>query len=329
MILAHVKIKGYPMDLYKLRREAFKSEIAEYSRLVETSLHLAVAGMSKVGVANVLRLIAEIIRQDYKHVLIVDGVSPSAANLESFENMSGSRLIVVPNYTERDSEFKQNLQRLVQGGSGRRIHTLIGISVQDYIDLAETFNISSKLYTSTRILKPRNRAETKLLIREHFTGLTATEMQYISRISGGNPGLIKRCFNITTTDKKVTVKALLSDKATVFTLSKLVDEMRIVSPAELQDFGYVDSSGNIFSRLLKEYVGDSVSLSTPSLVGKLAELFLSAKGTLVTHSQIDEIVEKYGAGTAWSKYKAIERAKDQVKDKLVLINVRGKGYIAR
>ncbi|MBD3280978.1 hypothetical protein GF389_05705 [Candidatus Dojkabacteria bacterium] len=147
-------------------------------------------------------------------------------------------------------------------------------------------------------------------------------------LSGGIVGLIKRICEIIDMQGEYDMEILVKDLGMKVFLERLAEVYAVLDIEELKKIGLVNEEGNLKSILLKEYVDQTnPEQNMPEKLKVVYQLLLHNKGKLVTIDEIDFSIRGKDDFSYWGNYKIISRLKKAIKDKYLIKNIKGKGYI--
>jgi len=313
------------MSIY--RRYACQKEIEEFGPILQRSGNLALTGLYSIGMRTIASYIGLSVKNAYKLVIEDEFALDVKTIKKKIQDTNGSILIILPTYSQKDEAFKKDFQKFLQDYTGKRITTLIAISLEEYLSLDKSFQYSTKPITTIGIIKPRVRNEIFEIIKEFdFLNFSIKQKNAIYKISGGIPGLMKRCCINYVTNKSLSIQSLLKDETTRLILANLSKEYKLLDQQQRLAFGLIDEKGNIRSKLLEEYIRLESNSSSINLVEKITKIFLNSKGVLVSNEKLDALLAEQNTFSLWNRYKVIERVKAKLPKNNKLVNVRGKGY---
>jgi hypothetical protein len=314
------------MSIY--REIASKREIEEFAPILQKTGNLALVGMHGCGIRTISRYVAKNIYDNYSLVFEDDNFTFDLEILaQKIDTVEGNILIVLPTYYQKDENFKQKFQKLLEGYTGKKISTLIAINIEEYLSLKDSFIFSIKPITSVGIIKPRTKEEIFEILKEYDDlDIPLKQKELIYELSGGNPALMKRCCVAFITDKLISETNLLKDETTLIILSKLAKEYESLNLEQRVQFGFTSNTGKLKSKLLNDYFEQNMSDSSESLVDKIVKIFTKSKGNLISIEEIDSLLSAEGSFSLWNRYKVIERVREKLPAKYKLENIRNKGY---
>ncbi|MCA9381021.1 hypothetical protein KC678_02045 [Candidatus Dojkabacteria bacterium] len=307
------------------RKIAFQKEILEYKDLVLKNLHLCVAGITKVGVRNIINLLEDELKDQFDFIYNDDGRDQSLFELlDSLQPANKTVLILSSNFSERDLEFKKNFQKVLLKKWPFKLSSVIGIDIKTYKNLESEFAITIKPITTLKILKPRTLSQLEYLIREKDQSLKKYAKE-IFLLTDGIPGLMKRWINVFSELGEATSSNLNNNYATKLVLNKLEQEFNLLTSEERKLFGLVNEQGKINSILLENYIQDD----SLNIIDELKQYFIDKKGMIISHDEIDDLISKDKEFSLWNRYKVIERVKKSLNGKYKIKSVHGRGYVLK
>lgn len=309
-----------------LRITAYQKDFDHYKQLLDKNHNLALVGISKMGVRSIVQFFCKEIQNQYDYIIIDNGLVNNFLELATrIPSNTTKVLIAIPNYSDQKVYFKTQLQQYLLNKYNFKIDTIVGIDIHDYLNPEKEFKFSTKLINSIEIVQPRNQEETQLLIKDHSKAIPKKIYKTIYNLSGGIPGLIKRCCNVYASHNKLTNELILQDPATSVNLHSIQQDFNVLNETQRNDFGLTDKQGNILSHLLRHVYSNDHE----SLVITLTNFFKKREGILITHDVIDDLIGKKDSFSLWNKYKLIERVKKTLDNKFQLKNIHGKGYLLK
>jgi hypothetical protein len=306
------------------REKAFAQEIEDFSEILLKNRYLAITGISKVGVSGVIKLVYNKNKDLCSKSFLDDGFNVDFKEISLYlkKNLKSTVFLCIPDFSDRDELFRNNFQKLLKAYPNQTF-SIIGIKISDYLQLKDFFNVSSKPITSLKILQSRSKKQLFELLNEYRDSrITAKAYPYIYELSGGHPGLMKRCINVYNQSGKITLLNLFNDNATLLNLEQLKLEFNMLSVENKQLFSITDETNRIKSKLLSEYLSHRGNrIDRDDILLKTA---LKAKDRILSFEQIDSLLKTNTS--LWGRYKYIERFKKKISPKYKLTNIRGKGY---
>jgi len=307
------------------RLKVFTTDIEKYKKLLLQTKHLAITGVTGVGSRNIVRLLNQELIKTFETTIYDDGFITIQNIRDTISNNSRKTLICIPNFSQKDNQFKLDFQTLLLGAN-RDTHTIISIDLSDYMNYLSAFKISKKPISIIQIQKPRNKEETFNLIQEYCTlEIAKRVIDQIFDLSGGIASLMKASINFYQINTNLDEEKLMKAPNISITLNTLFKEFTSLSQNEQIEFGLTNNKGEVISTLLGEFISLN-SNNRESLVDKLHKLLLKNKDQVLSIDMVDEFIAENGEFSLWNRYKLIERVRAILSSEHKLTTIRNKGY---